>query len=89
MTEHERDELEEIRHQEIMERLERNREKSSQEHGAIVTIVNEQNRETRAHIGSEIETVAKDMAHFKNFMDRMRKAMLRFLARHGMGNDDL
>lgn len=65
------------------------REQHSAEHGAIITRVDDQNRDTRGHIGSEVETVRADIGHMKNFLARMLKAMKRFLERHGMGSDDL
>lgn len=91
---------EEARHREILDRLERIRQEHSQEHGAIITRVDDQNKETRArvddqnkatraHIGNEVATVRGDGAHYKNFMERMLKAMKRFLERHGIGTDDL
>lgn len=96
MSGHERDELDEARHQEIIkdiqsvkDSVEKNRAQSSQEHGSIKTTVDDQNRETRAHIGSEVETMRGDVALAKNFMGRLLKAMKRFMGRHGMGSDDL
>jgi hypothetical protein len=83
------EDLNTARHREILDRLQNNREKSAQEHGAIVTVVNEQNRETRAHIASEVGAVSKEMRFFKNFQERMLKAMKRFLNRHGIGSDDI
>lgn len=59
------------------------------EHGSIITRVDEQNRETRAHMASEIETVAGHQANEKNYMERILKALKRFMSRHGMGTDDL
>lgn len=80
---------EEARHREILDRLERIRQEHSQEHGAIITRVDDQNKATRAHIGNEVATVRGDGAHYKNFMERLLKAMKRFLERHGIGTDDL
>jgi hypothetical protein len=69
--------------------VENTREQTSQEHGSIITSVRDQNKETRAHIGSEVATVRGDVGHMKNFMERLLKAMKRFLGRHGVGSDDL
>jgi hypothetical protein len=75
--------------QAILDRIDALGTQSSAEHGAIVTNSVEQNRATRAHVGSEVATVRNDVAHTKNFMERMLKAMKRFLNRHGVGSDDL
>lgn len=73
----------------VLERLGSMSEKSSQEHGAVVTRIDDQNRETRAHIASEVETMRADVAHTKNYMGRVLKAIKRFLNRMGVGTDDL
>lgn len=75
--------------QAILDRIAALGTQSSAEHGAIVTNSIEQNRATRAHVGSEVETMRGDVAHTKNFMERLLKAMKRFLNRHGIGSDDL
>jgi hypothetical protein len=88
-TDEQAEKAEEARHREILDRLERMGREHSQEHGAIITRVDDQNKETRAHIGSEVATVRGDVAHTKNFMGRVLGAMKRFLERHGIGTDDL
>lgn len=55
----------------------------------ILVRMAEENRETRAHIGSEIATIRGDVAHTKNYAERLLKAFKRFMGRHGMGSDDL
>jgi hypothetical protein len=86
VTEEDKDDA---RHREVISHLKANREQSSLEHGSIVTVVRDQNDATRAHIGSEVETMRGDLAHTKNFVGRLLKAMKRFLERHGMRGDDL
>lgn len=89
MSEHaSREDLEQARDA-IIARIEALGTQSSAEHGAIVTNSIDQNRATRAHVGSEVETMRGDLAHTKNFMERVLKAMKRFLNRHGIGSDDL
>lgn len=72
---------------EVIAAIKDGRTHHSAEHGAIITRVDDQNRETRAHVASEVGVVSKEMRFFKNFMERMLKAMKRFLERHGMGSD--
>lgn len=74
---------------EVIAAIKDGREQHSAEHGAIITRVDDQNKDTRGHIGNEVETVRADIGHMKNFLARMLKAMKRFLERHGMGADDL
>jgi hypothetical protein len=73
----------------ILNRIDQLGSHNSAEHGAIVTQLADQNRATRAHIGSEVGTVRGDVSTMKNYMDRILKAMKRFLNRHGIGSDDL
>jgi hypothetical protein len=73
----------------ILARLEALSSRSSAEHGAIVTNSVDQNLATRAHIGSEVATLRGDLGHTKNYMERLLKAMKKFLTRHGIGSDDL
>ena len=96
MSEHDRDELDELRHAEIMEGVDalkklhaQEAEQSSAEHGAIIRRVDDQNTETRAHIGSEVDTVRNDVSFLKTRMDQVVKAIRRFLERHGMRDEDL
>lgn len=75
--------------QAILDRIDALGTQSSAEHGAIVTNSVDQNRATRAHVGSEVATMRGDVGHTKNYMERVLKAMKRFLNRHGIGSDDL
>lgn len=79
-----KDDLEELR-KEMNLRFDQN----SLEHGSIITVVNNQNRETRGHIGNEIETVRNDVSYTKTRMQRVVLAIKRFLERHGMKSDGL
>lgn len=83
-----REELEAARDA-ILARLEAMGSLSSAQHGAIITHSSEQNLATRAHVGNEVATMRGDLGHTKNFMERLLKAMKRFLTRHGIGSDDL
>lgn len=83
-----REELEAARDA-ILARLEALGTQSSAEHGAIITQTGDQNRATRQHVGSEVETMRGDVAHTKNYMERVLKTLKRFLTRHGIGSDDL
>lgn len=83
-----REELEAARDA-ILARLEALGAQSSAEHGAIITHTVEQNRATRAHVGSEVATVRGHMSSLANYMERVLKAIKRFLTRHGVGSDDL
>lgn len=74
---------------EVLTAIRDTRDRSSQEHGSIITVVRDENKGTRAHVGSEIETVRGDVGHAKNFAERTLRAIKRFLNRHGMGTDDL
>lgn len=73
----------------VLDRIEAFSSQSSTEHGAIVTQTVDQNRATRAHIGNEVATVRGHMSSIANYMERLLKAMKRFLNRHGIGSDDL
>lgn len=73
----------------ILERIAALGAQSSAEHGAIVSNSVEQNRATRGHIGNEVDTMRADVASTKSYMERVLKAMKRFMSRHGMGSDDL
>lgn len=73
----------------ILARLEALGSQGSAEHGGIITHTNDQNDATRAHIGSEVATMRGDLGHTKNYMERLLKAMKKFLTRHGIGSDDL
>jgi uncharacterized protein HemY len=75
--------------QAILDRIDALGTQTSAEHGAIVNNSVEQNRATRAHIGNEVATMRGDVSHTKNYMERILKAMKRFLSRHGIGSDDL
>jgi hypothetical protein len=55
----------------------------------VLTAIRNGERATRAHIGSEIETMRTDVGHAKNFGERTLRAIKRFLNRMGMGTDDL
>lgn len=79
-----KDDLEQLR-KEMHARFNQN----SAEHGSIMSHVDEQNRETRAHMASEVETVSSTMSNIKVYMERLLKAVKRFLNRHGVGTDDL
>lgn len=83
-----REELEAARDA-ILARLEALGTQSSAEHGAIITQTSDQNRATRAHVGNEVATMRGDVGHTKNYMERLLKAMKKFLTRHGIGSDDL
>lgn len=63
--------------------------KASEERGAIVDQIVDQNKATRAHVGAEVGTVRGDVSVMKSYMDRILRAMKRFLGRHGIGSDDL
>lgn len=86
MTEEDKDEA---RHREVLEAIEKARQQDSFEHGSIITAGREQNKETRAHMGNEIETVRGNSNYLKTRMDAVVKAIKRFIERHGMKADDL
>jgi hypothetical protein len=73
----------------ILARLEALGARSSAEHGAIITRTDEQNLATRGHVGNEVATLRGDLGHTKNYMERLLKAMKKFLNRHGIGSDEL
>ncbi len=55
----------------------------------IITRLTNENRETRAHIGSEVATVRVDGAYTKNFSQRTLTAIKKLLNKFGIGTDDL
>jgi ribose 1,5-bisphosphokinase PhnN len=48
-----------------------------------------ENKATRAHIGSEVETMRNDGAITKNFASRVFTAIKRLLTKMGVKSDDL
>lgn len=55
----------------------------------ILVRLNDQNKATRAHIASELETVRGDGAIHKNFASRTFTAIKRLLEKMGVKTDDL
>lgn len=73
----------------VLDAVERARQQDSLEHGSIVGVTRDQNKETRTHVGNEIETLRGNSNYLKTRMQQVVKAIRRFLERHGMKADDL
>lgn len=86
MTEDDKDEA---RHREVLEAIERARAQDALEHGSIIGVTREQQDKTRGHMANEIATVRGVLEGMRGYMDRILKAIRRWLDRMGMGGDDL
>ena len=94
MTEHERDELEELRHQELIEQaraiekaIQDSRERSALEHGAIINVVRESAKEYEDAVEAMREQNSHEHSRMQRIHDWVASQIGRLMARFGFLHD--